>query len=938
MHTERTQRRHAPARNRRLTAAALALALLLALTGAAAPQALAAAAPQTVRAGFFPNGDFMHKADGAYSGYDVEYDYTLAGYADWDLRFVEYDSLNAALAALERGEIDVMSGLSVTAERAAKYLVSEQKMCTARIAVQTRADDDRFSAGDIAGMAALTCGILRGSNVVALYGSWCADNGLTPHIVEYDSLDARNAALESGAVDAIAGGSTIPGAQKIAEFPSLDLYYMFNRDRADLKTALDRAMERLALAAPAYADDLFRKYFPTTRNTVPSFGAAEKAFLAAHPVLRVAVLGNDAPFSAAKRDGGAQGVLPDYLAHLAKMMGAAAEFVPFSSSDDACAALSAGRVDLVGRFENNIFDANGRGVLLTAPYLKMNLVQITRAGTDAVQSAAVPACNLRYVTDALAAARTELTVTARVNGKTCFDALKAGRVDSVICTQPAAAWLLNRNRASDYLVLAFGGGTYDVSCAVARGTDGNTLRAILNKCIAVDGGYLSKLITSETLEDSADLTGFVYRLPVTALAVIAAAAALLLVIAVAALIVLIRRRRSERRLAAQRAELTAAAEANKARHAFFGAVSHDMRTPLNGIIGFADLALASGDPARMRDCLTKIRDSGAILSSLVNDTLIMSRLENGKYTLNPAPCDTGELFGGVIEPIRALADKKGVRFEDNIASLRRRTVRTDGLSLQKILLNLLTNAVKFTPPGGRVSLDCHLEPADGAQPETVLIVSDTGAGISREFLPHIFEPFAQEHADNADTAGSGMGLSIVRSIVTAMGGTVTVQSAPGQGTAFTVRLRLEEVAPPAEKAPPEDSRTGRLRGRRVLVCEDNALNLEIVRSILSGYGMEVVGAENGRRGVELFAASPVGSFDAVLLDLRMPVMDGRSAARAIRALDRSDAAAVPIFAVSADAFPENVAECLAAGMNGHIAKPIHADELAETLADALRDR
>ena len=136
--------------------------------------------------------------------------------------------------------------------------------------------------------------------------------------------------------------------------------------------------------------------------------------------------------------------------------------------------------------------------------------------------------------------------------------------------------------------------------------------------------------------------------------------------------------------------------------------------------------------------------------------LCMSRLENGKYTLNPAPCDTGELFGGVIEPIRALADKKGVRFEDNIASLRRRTVRTDGLSLQKILLNLLTNAVKFTPPGGRVSLDCHLEPADGAQPETVLIVSDTGAGISREFLPHIFEPFAQEHADNADTAGSGM--------------------------------------------------------------------------------------------------------------------------------------------------------------------------------------
>lgn len=916
----------------------LASVLTICLTFACAASA-AQDQPEVVRVGYFYNGDFMHKADdGSFAGYDVEYYYTLAGYAGWKVQFVEFDGLKPALEALENGGIDVLSGLSKTPERESKYLISSMKMCTAHIAVQTRADDDRFAPGDTATMKDLTCGILKASNVVTLYSNWCRDNGLAPHIVEFDTLKLRNAALADKKVDALAGGSTIAGAKKIAEFPGLDLYFMFNRDKLALKSQLDRAMGILSLEDPAYDDNLFLKYFPASRNRQPYFTAAEKSFIAAHPVIKVALLESDAPFSEKNADGSFRGILPRYYEHLAKVTGITFRYVPCASKKEACALLAAGEADLVGKFEDDIFDANSCHVLLTVPYLRTNLVQITRAGTADVSRAAVPECNSRMVAATLARSDSPLKTKLYGNSEECFSALKSGAADSVICTQLAASWLLNRNRASDYTLLAFGSDAFAITCASVFGNDGNMLRSILNKTIAVDDGFIHQLITSYTLKDSADLAGYVQSLPISLITGFAVAAAILLVLTAMALIVILRRRRIEKKLAAQEAALAAVAEANKTRHAFFGSVSHDMRTPLNGIVGFTHLALQSCDPAQIRDYLAKIQASGAVLTSLVNDMLVMSRMESGKYVLKPALSDTAEIFRGIVEPVRVLAQEKGVIFEENTSALRRRCVMADKLSLQKIFLNLLSNAIKFTPGGGRVTLDCQLAPSGAESPDSVLTVTDSGRGISREFLPHVFEPFAQENATNADTSGSGLGLSIVRSIVDAMGGSIEVESEKGKGTKFTVRLHLEEAKEPAavSAAAAEPAGDGTLRGKRVLVCEDNELNLEIARSILEHQGMEVTGAANGQLGVEAFKTSEQGWFAAVLLDLRMPVMDGKTAAAAIRALDRADSQTVPIFAVSADAFGEDVKDCLKAGMNAHIAKPIDADNLVSTLAQFIK--
>jgi signal transduction histidine kinase len=919
-----------------LSAAVFALAFML-LSGAASAAHAAGMSdqPTPVRVGFFQNGDFMHKAeDGSYAGYDVEYYYTLAGYADWEIQFVEYGNLNEALAALESGEVDVMSGLSKTEERVNQYLISSKKMCTAQIAVQTRADDDRFGVGDILSMKDMTCGILKGSNVVTLYSDWCKENGLTPHIREYGSLDERNAALFAKEVDAIAGGSTLVGAQKIAEFPSLDLYFMFHRGRADLKAQMDQAMGILSLENPSYAANLFAKYFPTSRNSAPSFSQKEKAYLAAHPEIRVGILVKDAPFSNRGADGTMEGILPDYFQHLSQVVGADFVCEPFQDTAEAVTALRAGQIDLIGKFENDAFYANECSVVLTVPYLQMNMVQVVRAGTNTVQSFAVPLCNSEYTKEILAEQNPGASVQVCSDSTECFGLLKRGKADAMICTQPAATWLLNRNRSSDYTVLAFGSGTWDIVCALPYGETSGTLRAILDKAVTTDKNYINQLITGETLQDSSDLSTVLDRLPVSFLTAAVVVTAVLLCAAIAALVVLIRRRKVERQIAQRQAALAAAEDANQAKHAFFGSVSHDMRTPLNGIMGYTSLARASTDMEKVQDYLGKIQKSGSVLCALVDDTLVMSRMESGKYRLNPTPVNTSELLGEVLEPVRILAAEKGVRFEEKIAAPRPRVVLADRVSLQKVLLNLLTNAIHFTPPGGTVTFGCELDPPAGGEPDSIITVCDTGPGIGKDFLPKLFEPFAQEYPENADASGSGMELAIAKRLLDAMGAAIDVDSEKGKGTKFTVRIHLKPLGASSEPQKAEDDREA-LRGKQALVCEDSPLNLEIISTILTSFGMVVTGAQNGKAGVEAFAASETGRFDVVLMDLRMPVMDGVSAAYAIRALDRPDAKSVPILAVSADAFAEDVEKCRAAGMNGHVAKPIDPSSLCHSLVACM---
>ena len=377
--------------------------------------------------------------------------------------------------------------------------------------------------------------------------------------------------------------------------------------------------------------------------------------------------------------------------------------------------------------------------------------------------------------------------------------------------------------------------------------------------------------------------------------------------------------------------LLAAKQANEMKSEFLSNVSHDMRTPLNGVIGYTDLAIASASESDIRSYLVKIRQSGEVLLQLINDTLDLSKIETGAVTLKLEPVDCRSFIRRVVTSVRPSMNEKQIKFtlDDELAT--RGCCRADALRLQEIILNLLSNAVKFTPRGGNVEFAAVCVDQGEKRVTEKFVVKDSGVGISEAFLPRIFEPFSQERtAATADVGGSGLGLSIVKRLVEMMGGRIEVKSKLGSGSEFTVYLSFERADAAAEPQAAEPQAD--LSGKKVLLCEDNPINTEIARAVLEARGLEVVCAADGRRGLETFAASAPGTFDAVLMDIRMPVMKGYEAAARIRALNRPDARTVPIIAMTADAYEDDVKRCLDSGMNVHIAKPIDPPRLFAELA------
>ena len=385
--------------------------------------------------------------------------------------------------------------------------------------------------------------------------------------------------------------------------------------------------------------------------------------------------------------------------------------------------------------------------------------------------------------------------------------------------------------------------------------------------------------------------------------------------------------------------LLEAEHANVMKTEFLSNVSHDMRTPLNAVLGYADLALKTGTAAEKDAYLEKVQKAGGILLSLINDTLDLSKIETGAVTLKPAPISCGEIIKRIVASVRPEMDKKHIRFVLENSRAVMATINVDALRLQEIFINLLSNALKFTPEGGEITLTVECLKLEPDCVHDRLSVRDNGCGMSAEFLPKVFEPFAQERlAANAGVGGSGLGLSIVKRLVELMGGTIEVRSELGAGTEFVVCLDFERVDDVLVETNDERVPMDALRGRRVLLCEDNAMNTEIAKALLEMRGVTVDCAENGQLGCERFEASAPGTYDAVLMDIRMPVLDGYHAARRLRALPRPDAGRVPIIAMTADAYDDDVRRCTESGMNDHISKPIDPELLYRTLQSFVEPR
>jgi len=396
-------------------------------------------------------------------------------------------------------------------------------------------------------------------------------------------------------------------------------------------------------------------------------------------------------------------------------------------------------------------------------------------------------------------------------------------------------------------------------------------------------------------------------------------------------------RRAQQKLEINNRELIIASHAKSD---FLSNMSHDMRTPMNVILGITALLHNRTDPDAIRKDIEQIEQSGRYLLNIINATLDMSKIESGKLTLSPIPVNRHQLADNIITTAKILAEQKGVHFvadlpPDNSDSWK--TVRVDVARVEQIFVNLLSNAIKFTPPGGTVTLQMETLSTTETTIMERFVISDTGIGMSKEFQDHMFEPFSQEGRSNTNReSGTGLGLAIVKQLVYLMGGKITIHSELNKGTVITLELTSPFCFDDITSASANKVDLSVLKGKHVLLFEDHPLNAEIASRLLEMQEISTEVAENGQIGVQIFKTAPPHTYDAILMDIRMPVMNGLEAAKAIRSLpDREDAKTIPILAMTANTFAEDVRQCLDAGMNAYLAKPIEPINMYEALAKAI---
>ena len=394
------------------------------------------------------------------------------------------------------------------------------------------------------------------------------------------------------------------------------------------------------------------------------------------------------------------------------------------------------------------------------------------------------------------------------------------------------------------------------------------------------------------------------------------------------------------------AELEKSAEqaknANEAKTRFLFNMSHDIRTPMNAIVGFSDLLEKNlQNEKKAKEYLGKIQSSSNLLLMIINQVLEMARIESGTAVLQLKAEDMDALFHRVNTVFEEDIRKKNLQYH-TVLDVRHHYAVCDQTKLQEIMLNIISNAIKYTPEGHSIHVEIHEAVSENpSKIRCIFSCEDTGIGISEEYLPHIYEEFSREHTSTENKVpGTGLGLSIIKSMIELMGGSIQVESRQGIGTKFTVDLSFdmaskEEVY--GSRNAIKTSAIHTIKGKRILIAEDNELNAEIAKTVLEDAGALVTRVEDGQQAVELFKEKPAGTFDAILMDLMMPVMDGYTATREIRSLERSDSKTIPIIAMTANAFQEDAEKCIAVGMNAHLAKPLDIEKVMITICRLVKE-
>ena len=886
---------------------------------------------RTVRVGWYEGTYNTTEPNGEKRGYSYEYQQAVAAHTGWKYEYVE-GNWAELMSMLKNGEIDLMGDMSYAEERSASMLFSELPMGEDKYYLYINPSDTDISVSDLTTLNGKRIGVVPDTLSASRFCEWEKSHGVDTQQVDITSTDDARQKLQNQKIDGFVLNES-PQWERDDISPVLLIgssynYFAINKKRPDLKEELDQAMQKIEKENPFYEEDLYKRYL--SANSIETLTDEEQNWLEQHGAVRIGYLKNDVGVSLVGTESEKPvGIINDYISLASGCLGEKNiefQLTGFDSQEEELQALKDSRIDMIFHMNQNPYEAEQNDVILSNTVFEVNVAVLTgvkKFDENKENTVAVRRNNLLgkwYISFNYPFwkikeydSSDEVEKAVHSGEADCF-VVKAGQSLKTMADSKMRSIFLTKSGDSCF--------------AVTR--DNTTLMNILNKTIqTLPASRLSsqfcvyenepgKVTLAEYIKDNlrAVSIGFVSTV---------------LVIIMIIVYLMVKARKAQ----------IQAEKANAAKSDFLFNMSHDIRTPMNALLGYSELIKRELTDPKLLDYQEKMEQSGNLLLSIINNVLDMAQIESGKVELDEDYVKIRDIYQGIYKIFQAEAEKKGIHLEMEY-DVQHEHVICDETKNREIFLNLISNAVKYTASGGRITikiteLDCDRK--DYMRIRTQVI--DTGIGMSEEFLPSLFEAFARERNTTAGkVAGTGLGMPIIKKYIDMMYGTIEAESKLGEGSKFTVTLEYRIADKSYYEQDTEKSidmdETDRISGKHILLAEDNDLNAEIAEFILEDMGLMVDRVEDGVQCVSRIEQKPAGTYDLILMDIQMPNMDGYKATEVIRGLSDKSKANIPIIAMTANAFEEDRKKALAKGMNGHIAKPVDIEKVRKILQNTFK--
>ena len=888
---------------------------------------------KTVRVGYFPYANFQEGGYGEHKqGAGYEYLQKISYITGWKYEYV-YGSFKECLDMLADGEIDLLGSVSYTPERAESIDYSTYAEGTERYWIYTREEHANLADGDLKQMNGCRIGATDGSYQKELLEKWLDSNQIQAEVVICKGYDEMIEKLDADELDAL----VVPALSVNSDFIAIanigagDCYFGVSKSRPDLLEELNSALEEINNTETDYSSKLYARYEGKAVINY-ALNKEEKQWLDAHEnTICVGYLKDNLPFCG-EENGKLTGILGTVLDTVQEKYKITIKAVPCSTGEQMNEALQSGEIDIAGPIIQDLYTQEQFQVILTDEIFDITPVVIYKGNEYRSSLSTIAATDTSLYSELMVSFLfPDAEIKQYDTQEECLEAVANGKAGATVIPSSKIN-LLNESPMTKSLSFAEMAKRQELALFTKR--ENRRAATIINKAIEQSSNVLNGVVLAQnsvsekkmTLQDVfAEYGGLAVGVSFVIVFVL-----LLLVYSLS----VSRKKQMEALKEAQDANA-----ANIAKTTFLNHMSHDIRTPMNAIVGFTDIAMKRKPNKEVENCLKKIRQSSEYLMTLINDVLDISRIESGKLEYKPVPADLRDIINTVSSIARGYMENRDLNFCVSREELKTPYVMADELRIREVLLNIISNAVKFTKDGGTISFVA--ENCPGNDEHHVIVryrISDTGIGMSEEFQSRIFDEFTQEN-DGARTSykGTGLGMAIAKKYVDLMGGKIEVSSRQGIGSTFTVEIPLriaEQVLTEKEEKLRKDMD---LHGLHVLLAEDNDLNAEIAVSLLEEQGMIVTRAADGKSALLQFCNTAPGTFDLILMDIMMPEMNGYETTKAIRNLpDRPDGKEIPIIAMTANAFAEDVQAALDAGMDDHVAKPMDMDILISAIEKCVK--